>query len=268
MITPTSAQQGDVITITGIGFSENPQENFVLFDNIKCPVTTSTSTTISCVLGEGYGGTKQLYLHVTSVGVADSNSHGILYNVAAISVDTASGSQAGGTMIVISGSGYFTDNFESSSAESFNEEYAKNLQSSRNACQLGNIVTIGDNACEVISSTPETVTCITPEETGSSSTYDIIVSVGCLDDPTTHMSNTLLNAFTYDVSITPSVTAVNPSEGVVHGGETVVISGIGLADDISTVRVMVSALMFIYTSEMSNYYNYWLGYSYLMRIAT
>lgn len=247
MVTPMSASQGDTITITGTGFSETPEENFVLFDSIQCIVSASTVTSISCVLGEGFGGVKQLHLHVTSVGVAESSGFGLTFSISADSVDISTGSQGGGTAIVISGSGYYSDNFVTiSTPESIEHYYANDLRSKRTTtCQLANIVTIGDNSCEVISSTPDTITCLTPEETGTSSTYDITVSVGCIEDPNTHVSDTLPNAFSYDASITPSVTSISPLEGAIHGGVEVVISGSGFMDVMSAINVIVrSSLLF------------------------
>lgn len=239
-VSPLSGVQGSTITITGTGFSETPEENFILFDEVQCMTSASTVTSITCVLGEGFGGAKQLYLHVTNVGVADSGSVGLTYDIAANSVDIATGSQGGGTTIIISGSGFYTDDLANSNPESFEEHYANDLRSKRTTgCQLANMVTIGDNPCDIIGSTPDTITCVTPEETGTSSTYDITVSVGCVDDPTTHLSAVLSDAFNYDAAITPSLSGVSPSEGAVHGGLSVVISGSGFMDDISAITVTV-----------------------------
>ena len=243
MVTPTSARHGDTIMISGSGFSETPSENFVSFGVVGCNVTSSSSNEISCTLEEGFGGYHELYIHVTSVGVANTEGNGISYEVSVDSVDISSGSQAGGTAITISGSGFYSEDFESGSA-SITEMYAQPFFAS--ICQNGweNVVTIGNNPCVIIDSTLTTISCLTPEETGGDMTYNVTVSVGCRDNLSGYVSATLLNGFSYDTALTPFVIGVSPTEGGVHGGESIIISGSGFGIDSMLVSVEVRLLVY------------------------
>ena len=245
MVTPTSARQGDTIMISGTGFSATPSENFVSFGVIRCNVTSSSSNTISCVLREGFGGYHELYIHVTSVGVANTEGNGISYEVSVDSIDISSGSQAGGTEITISGSGFYSEDSVPGST-SLTEVYAQPFLAS--VCQNGwaNVVTIGNNSCAITDSTLTTISCLTPEETGGDTTYNIIVSVGCHDSQSGFISATITNGFTYDTLLTPYVTGVSPAEGGVHGGESVVISGSGFGTDSTQVSVEVRVIDCMY----------------------
>ena len=245
-INPTTGRHGNTIEIHGNGFSETPEDNYILFGDVACEVTSSTHTQVDCTLGETYAGHKDLYLHVISAGVASTSGISLSYSITIDSVDISVGSQAGGTSIVISGSGFYPISFESSSSSlSFVEEYARTLTSQlSNECSSGweNIVAIGDNACEIVESTLTTITCLTPEETGGSTTYDITVSVGCPDNSSSYVLAVLTGGYMYDASLTPTVDGIVPSDGLIYGGENVAISGSGFSDDATGSTVMVSKL--------------------------
>ena len=247
-VNPTTGRHGDTIELHGDGFSETPTDNYVKFGSVTCEVTSSTRTQIDCTLGETYAGYKELYLHVISTGVANTSGVGLSYSLAIDSVDVSAGSQGGGTTIVISGSGFYpTSSGSSTSSLSLAEEFARTLTSQpSNECSSGseNVVAIGDNACEIVEATLTTITCLTPEETGGATTYDITASVGCPDNSSSYISAVLTGGYSYDVALTPTVDSILPSDGVIPGGENVVIRGSGFADDATGTTVMVSELCF------------------------
>ena len=247
-ISPTSATNGDIIQIYGRGFSANvTDENFVRFGAIDCNVTSSSGELIECTLGVGVAGNHTLHLHVLSSGVAETDGIKLQYQVEVRSVSVNEGSDAGGTEIVIMGTGFVPQSVpQSDSSSSISDNVALALDYANtfleDSCNSGhsNVVRIGDNECTISDSTYTTVTCATPENTGPGTTYDVTVIVLCNDDPadTSHMG-VLSNGYTYSSALTPEVTSVVPDQGSAVGGETITITGSGFSDMMDGNRVEV-----------------------------
>ena len=239
-ILPTNATSGDVIQIHGNGFSSDVTENFVLFGGINCDVTSSSSVMIECTLSQGTAGTKSLYLHVLSTGVAESEGIELWHQVEIHSISVTEGSDAGGTEIVIMGTG-FVPQSESNDPTPVDTnpavDYTNTLVTSGCSNRESNIVLIGDNECTIFNSTYTTISCITPENTGLETTYNVTVTVLCEDMSYT---DTLTNGYTYNAALTPNVTSVTPEQGSVFGGEMITISGSGFSEILEENTVMVS----------------------------
>ena len=237
-ISPTSATNGDTIQINGTGFSANVTDNFVRFGGIDCNITSSSEELIECTLGVGVAGDHTLHLHVLSNGVAETDGIELQYQVEVYSISVTEGSDAGGTEIVIMGTGFVPQSppqSDSSGSISGNIALALDYANvfTEYSCTSGhsNVVLIGDNECTISDSTYSTITCTTPENTGPGTTYDVTVIVLCNDNPadTSHM-DTLPDGYTYNTTLTPVVTSVAPSQGSTTGGETITISGSGFSD--------------------------------------
>ena len=243
-ISPTNATNGDVIQIHGNGFSSDVTENFVLFGGIVCDVTSSSSVMIECTLGQGTAGTKPLYLHVLSTGVAESEGVQLRYQVEIHSISVTEGSEAGGTEIVIMGTGFVPQPESSDSIPADTNsalDYANTLVDSGCSSRERNVVLIGDNGCTIFNSTYTSISCITPENTGLGTTYNVMVTILCEDNPADmSYTDTLTNGYTYNTALTPNVTSVTPDQGSVSGGERVTISGSGFSETLEENHVMVS----------------------------
>ena len=130
------------------------------------------------------------------------SSLGSLTSVMEIAAVTPSeGSIYGGQPIVITGSGF---------------------------CDEGTMVTIGGAACDVSSSSADTISCTTPE--GSEGEVDVEVS-SC------GQSVTLADGYAYSTSITPNIASVSPDSGSTPA--TIILTGTGFGLN-PTVKVGVA----------------------------
>ena len=53
------------MTITGTGFGDDPSLVLVLIGDVVCVVTSTSSEEVTCELGEGVAGNKQVFLQVS-----------------------------------------------------------------------------------------------------------------------------------------------------------------------------------------------------------
>ncbi len=243
-ISPDQAVSDDPIVIHGSGFSEVPSENYVVFGDVECAVMSSTSTTIECTLSSGFAGFRRLYLHVLYSGVAEvRGTLGTTYSLTVSSVDPARGSGAGGTVVIVTGSGFYHTQpgrdrpISQLEGEGLYPNGGTTFECPNN---WRNEVLVGGTLCTVIDSTSTTLTVTVPAEaSGSFSTYDLEVSIVCPDRLNISQSTTLSDAYTYDASLTPVVLSVSPNSSSIQGGQTVTISGDGFASSTSDNQVLV-----------------------------
>ncbi|XP_067950539.1 fibrocystin-L-like [Watersipora subatra] len=190
---PSRGSSGTRITITGTMFSTTASENLVQVGDANCVVDSSTDTQIVCDLEAGAIATHTVDVFVNSLGKADSS---VTFDYNAGSVDSVSpseGSEAGGTYITLTGSGFAS--------------WAT--------------VTVAGVSCEVMSITPSQIVC---ETASGSGTADVVVDVG--------QDLTCSSCFEFSASITPSVTSFSPSTPKASGTEDLVLIGTftGIAD--------------------------------------
>ena len=242
-ISPDQAVSGDVVTIHGSGFSEVASENYVIFGDVACALSTSTSTTIECTLGNGFAGFRHLYLHVLHSGVAEVRGRlGITYSLTVNSISPSQGSSAGGTVATIIGSGFYSAQSSSDGpASELEREGVYSDATTISECPGGwqNEVLLGGAPCTVTDSTSTSLTVIVPPEDSGTYSGDLQVSVVCPDRLNISQSTTLSNAYTYDASLTPSITSISPRSGSIQGGDVVEISGSGFSSSNSENQVMV-----------------------------
>ena len=170
------------------------------------------------------------------------------YSVAVETVMPLEGSQAGGTEITITGTG-FAPTSESNSVEwdygnsILSRAYQRALGSHDNECSEGweSVVTVGGWECDIITASHMTITCITPanQNAGITDMYDLVVTVRCKDGSMI-TSQTYATQFSYSDVLTPTLSGVTPTEGSVHGGNVVTITGTGFSDDPADISVKVT----------------------------
>ena len=230
-ITPTAGNHGDQVTIIGSGFSIVAMENIVNFGDVSCDITSSTATMITCTLGVGQVGQKPLSIEILNYGIATiPDDLYINYTMSLAHVMPASGSVAGGTIITISGYGFLQD---------------------LTTCPVTNpamlcsdwIITVDldGNNCSIISINTTEVTCRT--SMGSVGTADVTVTATCCQDNSLQFTDTIIGGFSYNSSVTATVSSVTPTSGSAAGGDSVTITGSGfvtIETDSSLVAVMVS----------------------------
>ena len=261
-MTPQTASGGDSVTISGTGFSVEPSENYVIFDDVECEVTASTESSLSCTLGSSFASSKLLHIHVLYSGVAQTNGIVLNYELALTSVNPARGSQGGGTEITITGGGFYFSNAErgGGSPPSLQSEAAASFTAA-SSCSGGwrNQVLLGGNPCTIVNSSSSSLRVVTPaESTLTPAMKDIQVSVVCQDEPSrSSNTGTLSSAFTYDDTITPTITGLVPASGSITGGQDITISGTGFGAAVEDNMVMVGPIS---SCVLNPNYNFFLLY--------
>lgn len=237
-ITPTTGSHGDSVTIIGSGFSIVAMENIIKFGDVSCDITSSTAIMITCTLGAGLVGQKPLNIEVLNYGMASvTDDLYINYTISLAHVMPSSGSVAGGTIITISGYGFTQDTS------------ACPMTSRGMLCSDWMIsVDIGGQACSIISINSTDITCSTPM--GSVGSTDVTVTATCCQDNSLQFTDTIVGGYSYNSSVTATVTSVAPTSGSAAGGDSITIIGSGfvtIETNSSLVAVMVSVIVTVIT---------------------
>jgi len=201
-VSPTSGSAGTTLTLTGTGFSTTAAENQVLVGDTECVGTTSTGTQLECTLGEGAAGLHDVVVNVLTKGEADKGGATIQFtsSFSVTSFSPSSGALGGGTSLTLTGVGFGS----------------------------GVTVTVGGNACVVMSSSYDTIVCLTPA--GTAGAADVQASDGT-------NSHTASSQYNYDSVTTPTITSLTPDAvGLVQGGKEITITGTGFGTSASVLH--------------------------------
>ncbi|XP_069115226.1 fibrocystin-L-like [Argopecten irradians] len=193
-ITPATGQQGTVATITGTGFSSTASDNSVMVGGVACSVTTASSTSITCTVGNGLEGIHKVSVSVTGYGLAQHSSGDVqyIYTTGITSFSPASSSLGGGVNMTVDGYGFRSDA----------------------------TVTIDGQNCPVIANSPDQLVCVIPAKT-SAGTVSVAVLMTGVD------TSTASSSFTYESSITAQISSVTPTTSGVQGGTALTVTGSG-----------------------------------------
>ncbi|HEY7822928.1 MAG TPA: S8 family serine peptidase, partial [Acidimicrobiia bacterium] len=180
---------GDTITITGRNLANTTSVTFG--GTAATGLTVNSSTSVTVIAPAKTAGSVDIVL--TSGGITATSVNGYTYYAAPVltSLNVASGTLAGGTTVVISGS---------------------NLTSTTG-------VTFGGTAATVTATGASSVTVTTPAR--SVGTVDVVVT-------TLGGSDTLASAFEFKAF--PVISSYSADQGSVSGGDTITITGSNLAD--------------------------------------
>ena len=196
-VSPASVSVGATLTLSGKGFIADPTQNFVSINGSTCIVATATATTLTCVVGNAtaMGRYAPQVLVGAGRGLAQTTSIPPTVTVG-LTISTAEprrGSVAGGTQMLIVGSGFYTGS------------------------RLNNI-TVGGLPCVVTGATGQTISCITPAAVAPG-TLPLIVD-----------GTMLAGGFTYDAALTPLVTDLTPAvlSAAVSGYINITLTGTNL----------------------------------------
>ncbi|XP_054766411.2 fibrocystin-L-like [Lytechinus pictus] len=214
-ITPSSgsANAGTSVVIIGTGFSDNVGENNVTIGGADCTITDANATRIECDVGPAQGGVYNISVIVDGKGSASLPTGGVEfeYDFDVTSITPDEGSAAGGTEVTISGYGLGGDN---------------DIE-----------VAIGSNDCEVVSSSYDEIVCVIVIEASSrrrrrsTTDADIVISIEGVS------ALTVSNGFTFDTSLTPTVTSLSPTTSSVVGGDDLTISGSAFGSSGASVMI-------------------------------
>ena len=223
-IAPTNGSAGTPIQISGARFNASAEDVTVLFGSVQCTVTMVTYNSIQCTLGEDYAGAKPLSLSLIPLGIANTQGIELQYSLAISSVVPSVGSMAGGTTIVISGTGF-----------------APSSPSSSSSCVTQ--VLIGGQQCDIIDATPSQVTCMTPP-TMAAASFDVSVNVTC--DGSNGLVADLPSGYVYDAAHTPAVTGISVAQGSGAGGDAITIYGSDLMGSGNTTVLVSCKSSFVF----------------------
>ena len=201
-ISPMSANAGDLIIVSGTMFSSTSTDMYVMLDDIRVNVTSSTTSTVSFEVPVTPGGrTYEVMVHNTAYGYGYNATVTLEVNFEVTSIMPIEGSKAGGSLLTITGNGFDT------SGETIS-------------------VTVCNQTCTIVenSISSSSLQCLTPGDTTAN--VDTSCDVIILQDANSLNSST---QFTYKTSLTPSILGVSPNSGGSGGGTNITITGTGFA---------------------------------------
>ena len=190
-VTPSQGTSDTIITVQGHGFSSEPCHNRVTFSSHECEVISSNDTAIICVLSTAEYPIAGEALHVTVkvlnrgyafVRADAGGTTDFVLKPSVIAVSPSSGSQAGGTLVTITGDG-FSDTISD------------------------NVVQIGSTECDVVNSTFDTIVC----KTRASVEQAVEVVITVRDKESECVADSTDCDYTFALDRTPVVTLVSPA---------------------------------------------------------
>ena len=202
-ITPSRGQQGQMVTISGTGFSPFSGDNIVRVGGSQCVVDSFNETTIQCTLGANFVGNHEVEVTVSGVGNANGDVS-FFYTLEVSSISPVTGSLAGLNTMTVSGVGF-------------------------NPNQIS--ITICSRECQLSTTVPTLteVQCIVPSLSDIESLVNDFekcnVSIESLGQ-----SETLHNAYTFQTNLTAVVRGINRTRGGTQGGSRLHISGEGFTN--------------------------------------
>ena len=186
-----SVTEGDAITLLGTGFGATAASNRVTIGNATCTVTAATPSRINCTVGHGAAGAAAIGVVVSAVdgsrvapGRADVavGAPAVVYTARIDSMSRLAGSHAGGTLVTITGTGFFAE-------------------------AGANNVTVGSAACAVVAASAGVLQCSTPSLAAASPANFVDGARVPI-----HVNGNEATGFTFQYlqSATPTVTTVSP----------------------------------------------------------
>ncbi|KAK7468036.1 hypothetical protein BaRGS_00036740, partial [Batillaria attramentaria] len=208
-VTPAQGQAGDSVVIAGTGFSGTGGDNTVTVGGVAATVTSPSTTSLTVTLGNQMTGSFAVLVDVSGSGLSN-NDVMFEYTLGAVTISPTTGTTAGGQTLTVTGSGFLPG---------------------------GTDVTICGVACNVVSGSTTTSSqhlCTTPAKTTA-------VSVGCnVEVSVNSVTQVATPQYTYDPSITPEITGVNPRRGGTAGGTLLTITGTGFGAASGDTKVDVN----------------------------
>ena len=207
-IEPMSGQQGDVVIISGHGFTCDASLVSVSFGNSKCNVSFTNETIIICTLGPTYVGSYQVEVVIFDKGKADGQLT-FIYTLQVDSFSPINGSFAGQNILTILGVG-------------FNP--------------VSTFITVCNQTCLPSFTQPSltSIQCIIPSFSHLLENSPTLTSQVC-DVTVTSLSSSvsLPQAYTLLIDLTPNITSINRTRGGTAGGSIIELVGSGFSNDVT-----------------------------------
>ncbi|XP_064089363.1 fibrocystin-L-like [Macrobrachium nipponense] len=190
------------LTIMGSGFTSSDMSSYsVTVGGVDCVVSAVATTTVTCTASYLPAGVHSVNVVMQPIGAALQPNPALTYTVtlSVTSVTPATGGTGGGYSVIVLGSGFPAD------LDGWS----------------GNSVTLGGVACDVTAADGASVTCTVPA--GAAGSVDVSVTIS-------GQTSTLTSGFTYDSTLSASITTVSPTTSNVLGGSVLSITGTGFGD--------------------------------------
>ena len=196
-VTPSTVSSSPTtLTITGKLFGTVTADVTVEIGGQTCSVTASDDTTITCDVSDVPVGTHSVKVFIAAMGMAVTTA--TVQSTATVSdLSPLTGSINGGLELSVNGNGFVADQ---------------------------TTVDVDGSPCEVSSVEPSVIKCVTPPHAAGA--VSVIVTSNGVVYPAD-------DSFSYASVATPTVTSINPTEGV--SGDTVTIVGtdFGVANSVT-----------------------------------
>ncbi|XP_061110160.1 fibrocystin-L-like isoform X2 [Conger conger] len=186
------------VTVSGSGFGSSLDDVEVFAGDVKLEATAVTDSSITLAVGAMPVGDYALKVVISSKGLASGSA--TLQSPAQASLTPSAGSTSGGTPLLITGNGFVPENTS---------------------------VTVDGSPCRLERVMPDEVSCVT--EAHPVGSVQVQISVLSVEYPPLK--------FTFSLSETPMITAVNPGAG--SSGTVITISGSGFGTDLQHVSVKI-----------------------------
>lgn len=195
-INPTSGQQGEVVTITGVRFGDAPSSATVevVFGRSLCELdpAASSADTLTCRAGRNFAGEYTPRVTVRSLGLADTaDSVTFTYLLIVDSISVNEGSFAGQNTLTVHGIGFHP---------------------------IDTPIFI----CEQLSLPTSTIPSLTDIEVSVPSIYPVTNELVCDIRVGTEVTD---YSYTYRDELTPKVHSINSTRGGTQGGTAIRING-------------------------------------------
>ncbi|KAI8520669.1 hypothetical protein Bbelb_004230 [Branchiostoma belcheri] len=185
-ISPSQGTSGDTVTITGSRFTSGSTRRrrnsssgvSVYVGAVPCPLSSVSSTALTCTLGDMVAGSYPVSVNVAGMGLAVSSTT-FMSQMSLESVDPPTGSFGGGLTLTLGGSGF----------------------------SASTVATVCGVSCPVTNTEPLELECTLPAYNGASS-GQVACDVEVEDNGVTE---SLPAAFTYDSAMTPVIDSVSPA---------------------------------------------------------
>ncbi|XP_061122944.1 PKHD1 like 1, tandem duplicate 1 [Syngnathus typhle] len=197
---------GTLLTVTGTGFSNESAS--VMVGEAPCVVEDVSAESLVCRLGSAGAGTVPVWINFPSLGHPRFVGGSVLnftYQLIVSSFSPTSGSTAGGTLLTVTGFGFSQDTN----------------------------VTVGGAMCQVVHASPTELKCRTAA--GSVGPQTVAVSVG-------NMSKKANDTFNFDLTLTPEITDLSPTETTVFGRRVLTVLGSNLGEPANNSKVYVGEM--------------------------
>jgi len=247
-ILPMAALAGEEITITGEGL-DRPDAR-VYIGHADCPITDQNDTAITCTVPVSAAATLPVYVHFNATGFAEAPQGLLRFTTKQQmeSLDVNAGSVAGGSIVVITGSGFSP--VPAQNNVTFNGAKAYVLAASEGSLQVLTPAVTPSSVSTAGGALSVDVRVVTKSYLYLADFFAADIVLANVNEFYTlraSPSSMLTGAFSYQTALTPVLTSVTPLTGSAGTAITIAGSAFGASQPADS-NVVVGGAMCVITS--------------------